>query len=134
VAGLQNISVGSRVADREIEVAEQPQPGQEGDREPRRRPQRAREQEKPAGDGEQRRQQAEEALALAAPAPDTEVVAPDVAVRGRDRLVDEVRAKRISEDVREAEADVEARGAPVPDRLVLRRDGEDRVAVLDRLP
>ena len=40
----------------------------------------------------------------------------------------------MGEHLRQAQADVEARGAPVPDRLVLRRDREDGVAVLDRLP
>ena len=39
----------------------------------------------------------------------------------------------MGEHLRQAQAEVEARRAPVPDRLVLRRDREDGVAVRDRL-
>src|SRR3954470_14880132 len=58
VARLQHVAVRGGIADREVEVAQQAEARQQRHGEPRRRTQGAAEQEQPAGDGKQRREQA----------------------------------------------------------------------------
>src|SRR5207237_7395642 len=91
VARLQHVTVRGRIADREIEVAQDSQTRQQGRRQAREIPPGSGQQHRPADDREQSREEAEDALVLPASTPDPEVVPPTLAVRPRNRFSYEVR-------------------------------------------